>query len=166
MWQTQKINFPYNFVAPLKQANLAKKKKNDITVFVKKVTDFDENPVNSNWKGTSKKAKDVEGKAKHEKNLDDHITSYTKLINNLSGEIKPMPTKKLTMSLINRYNIHNDAKSFVESFLLKYMGLSDEMLNGSPSKPGKVACVTNEIINLYVTFEIKTCHSVLTIVLH
>ena len=77
-----------------------------------------------------------------------------------------MPTKKLTMSLINRYNIHNDAKSFVESFLLKYMGLSDEMLNGSPSKPGKVACVTNEIINLYVTFEIKTCHSVLTIVLH
>ena len=45
--RTQKINFPYNFVARLEQANLAKK-KNDITVFVKKETDFDENPINSN----------------------------------------------------------------------------------------------------------------------
>ena len=55
----------------------------------------------------------MQGKTKHEKKLDEHITYHTKLITDLSGEIKLTSTKKLT-SLINGYNILNDANSFVE----------------------------------------------------
>ena len=46
--------------------------------------------------------------------LTDIITSYTKLINNLSAKFKLISTKGLTKDLINGYSIYNGAKYFAE----------------------------------------------------
>ena len=56
-----------------------------------KKTDFDEKLWKIN-KVTSNKPRDVEA----EKKLNDHINSYTKLINDLSGEVKLISAKILT----------------------------------------------------------------------
>ena len=66
-----------NFTERLKQADLAS--KNDIVDFVKK-KDFGEKLIKINKKVPSNKTKHAEA----EKKLNDHITSDTKLINDLS----------------------------------------------------------------------------------
>ena len=49
-----------------------------------KKTYFDEKLINTNKKGTSNKAKHVEA----EKELNDHTTSCTKILNGLTREVK------------------------------------------------------------------------------
>ena len=49
-----------------------------------KKTYFDEKLININKKGTSNKTKHVEA----EKKLNDHTTSYTKILNDLTREVK------------------------------------------------------------------------------
>ena len=44
-----------------------------------------------------------------------HVTSCTKLINDLSGEVKLIPTKGLTKDMRNVYGILNCAKCFVDN---------------------------------------------------
>ena len=46
------------------------------------------------------------------KKLNDHISSYSRLINDLSEEVKLILTKVLAKNLINRYSILNSAKYF------------------------------------------------------
>lgn len=48
------------------------------------------------------------------KKVTDHITSYTKLTNDLSANVKLISTKELKKYLINRYSVLNDAKYFAE----------------------------------------------------
>ena len=55
-----------------------------------------------------KKFREVETK------LNDHITSYTKLKNQLQGEVKLISTKRLTKYLINACGILNVANCFPE----------------------------------------------------
>ena len=57
--------------------------QNDIAEFIK-MTKFDEKQIKINNSVTSNKARHKET----EKKLNDHITSYIKLINDLSGELK------------------------------------------------------------------------------
>ena len=57
--------------------------QNDIAEFIK-MTKFDEKQIKINNSVTSNKARHKET----EKKLNDHITSYIKLINDLSGERK------------------------------------------------------------------------------
>ena len=59
---------------------------------------------------TSNKTRHIES----ERKLNDHINSYTKLINDLLREVKLTSTKGLAKDLINRYNILNGAKYFAE----------------------------------------------------
>ena len=47
-----------------------------------------------------------------ERKSNDHITSYLKLINDLSKEVKPISTKWLKKDLINGYSILNSEKYF------------------------------------------------------
>ena len=60
----------------------------------------------------------LKSKKKHveidEKKVTDHITSYTKLTNDLSANVKLISTKELKKYLINRYSVLNDAKYFAE----------------------------------------------------
>ena len=49
-----------------------------------------------------------------DKKLTDHITSHTKLTNDLPKEVKLILSKKLTKYLVNRYSIFNGAKYFNE----------------------------------------------------
>ena len=49
-----------------------------------------------------------------EMKLNDHITSYRNLVNDISGEVK-LITKGLAKKLINEQSILNGAKYFVES---------------------------------------------------
>ena len=46
--------------------------------------------------------------------LSDYITSYTKLINDLSWEVKLIATKGLPKDLINGYSTLTSAKYFVK----------------------------------------------------
>ena len=54
-------------------------------------------------------------KVKPEMKRSDHVTCCTKLINDLSGEVKLIPTKELTKDLRNVYGILNGAKCFVDN---------------------------------------------------
>ena len=93
----------------LKQRNLAS--ESYISEFIKK-TGFAEKLRKVIDIVTSNNTKDVEtGKKLH-----DHITSYTKLINDLSGEVKLISGKVLTKDLISGYSISilNGAKYFSE----------------------------------------------------
>ena len=92
-----------NSTERLKQANLAI--KNGIADFVKKKVDFDEKLRKIIYKVTSNETKHLEP---------DDITSSTKLINHLSGEVKLILTKELTKDLINEYDIIHFAKHFVK----------------------------------------------------
>ena len=83
-----------NFAKRLKQTNLAS--KNNIADFVKN-RDFDEKLRKVNNKVTTNETKHVEA----EKKLKDHINSYTKLVNDLSGEVKLISTKGSTTDLVN-----------------------------------------------------------------
>ena len=47
-----------------------------------------------------------------EKKLNDHITSYEKLLSGLLEKVKLISTKGLTKDLINGYGILNGAKYF------------------------------------------------------
>ena len=49
-----------------------------------------------------------------ETKLNDRITSYTKLKNQLQGEVKLISAKRLTKDLINAYGILNVAYCFPE----------------------------------------------------
>ena len=49
-----------------------------------------------------------------EKKLNDHTTSSTTLVNDLSGEFKLISTKGSAIYLVNGYSILNGAKYFVE----------------------------------------------------
>ena len=97
-----------HFTERLKQGNLAS--KNDIADFEKRI-DFDEKLRKNNNKVTSSETKHVEA----EKKVSDHITSYAKLIKDLSGKGKLTSTKRLTKDLINGYSILNGAKYFFEN---------------------------------------------------
>ena len=55
--------------------------------------------------------------AETEKKLNDYITSYTKLLNDLLGEVNLISAK----DLINGYSIHNDARCFVEDESENYL---------------------------------------------
>ena len=58
--------------------------------------------------------------------LNGHITSYTKLMHDLSGEAKLKETKGLTKDLIVEYGILNVAKYFPEEYdhkIIKYFNL-------------------------------------------
>lgn len=58
--------------------------------------------------------------------LNGHITSYTKLMHDLSGEAKLIPTKELTKDLIVEYGILSVAKCFLEEYdhkIIKYFNL-------------------------------------------
>ena len=103
-----------NFAERLKQANLAN--KIDIADFLKK-TDFVERLIKINKKVTSNKTKHVETENK----VNDHITSYTKLMNGLSGEVKLISTKGLTKNLRNGYSFLNDAKYIFEDGSQNYL---------------------------------------------
>ena len=92
-----------NSTERLKQANLAI--KNGIADFVKKKVDFDEKLRKIIYKVTSNETKHLEP---------DDITSSTKLINHLSGEVKLILTKELTKDLINGYDIIHFSKHFVK----------------------------------------------------
>ena len=92
-----------NSTERLKQANLAV--KNGIADFVKKKVDFDEKLRKIIYKVTSNETKHLEP---------DDITSSTKLINHLSGEVKLILTKELTKDLINGYDIIHFSKHFVK----------------------------------------------------
>ena len=77
-----------------------------------------------NWKKvsnkvTSKKIKHLEA----EKKLNCYINSYTKLINDLSREVKLISTKRLTKDLINGYSICNGAKYFAKDRSQNYLVL-------------------------------------------
>ena len=50
----------------------------------------------------------------HHMKLDDHSTSYTKLVNDLTENVKLISTKGLTEDLINRCSILNGVKYFSE----------------------------------------------------
>ena len=89
--------------------------KSDICHFVKE-TYFDEKLRKINNKVNSSKTKHVDSK----KDLNDHITSYIKLINNLSGKFKLISTRGFTKDLINWYSILNGAKYFVEDVSQNY----------------------------------------------
>ena len=96
-----------NLVEILKQENLAN--KNYIANFVKN-TDFDKKLIRIKKKVTSNKAKHAEA----EKKLNDHKTSYTKLINDLLEKSELISTKRLTKDLINGFSILSGAKYFSE----------------------------------------------------
>ena len=49
------------------------------------------------------------------KKLNDHKTTYRKLINDLTREVKLISTKGLTKSFINKYSILSGVKYFVEN---------------------------------------------------
>ena len=89
-----------NFAETVKQANLAR--KNYIADFVKNI-DFDKKLKNINKRVTS-----------NEKTVNDHITSYTNLINDLSREVKLISTKVLIKVLISIDSVLNDTKYFAE----------------------------------------------------
>ena len=103
-----------NFVERLKQANLAS--KNLIADFVKEAG-FDEKLMKANKRALSHETSHAETEEK----LNDYITSYTKLLNDLLGEVKLISTKGLTKDLINGYSIHNDARCFVEDESENYL---------------------------------------------
>ena len=62
------------------------------------------------------KIKQVEAETK----LNDHITSYTKLINNLSRRSLIISTKKLTQKLLNEYSFFIGKNYFDNDRLLNY----------------------------------------------
>ena len=70
-----------NFAARFKQAKLAT--KNDIADFVQQ-TDFDKKLISINKKIILNKTRHIEA----EKKLNEQLTSYAKLINDLTQEIK------------------------------------------------------------------------------
>ena len=80
-----------------------------IADFVKQI-DFGEKLTKINNKVTSNDMRHVGA----EKKLNDHITLYKKVINDLPGELKQMSAKGLTNDLINGYSILYGAKYFVE----------------------------------------------------
>ena len=96
--------------------------KNDICHFVKE-TYFDEKLRKINNKVTSSKTKHVDSK----KDLNDHITSYIKLINDLSGKFKLISTRGFTKDLINWYSILNGVKYFVEDVSQNYLYLNQSL---------------------------------------
>ena len=102
-----KLTTKDNFAKRLKQTNSVS--KNNIAEFVKK-RDFNEKVRKISNKVTNDKTKYVEA----EKKLDDHITSYTKLVIDLSGKVKLMSTNGSKIDLLNRYSILNSATHFVE----------------------------------------------------
>ena len=58
----------------------------------------------------NKKVAEIKQYTQAEKILNDHITSYTKLIIGLSEKFELIPTKGLTKDLKNEYSILNGAK--------------------------------------------------------
>ena len=52
----------------------------------------------------------------------DHISSYTKLINDQKGEVNLISTKALTKDLINKHSILNGVKYFLVGRSQIYIG--------------------------------------------
>ena len=82
-----------------------------------KKRDFNEKLSNINNKSVSNKTKQIDAYKK----LTDHIASYTKLINDLSREVRLISTKGLTKDLINAYSILNGTKYFAEDESQNYL---------------------------------------------
>ena len=102
-----------NFDERLKQANLGCKSY----IADLKKTDFDKKLCKINNKVTSNKTTHAEA----EKKLNNQITCSTKLINDLSREVKLTSTKRLTKDLINGHSILNKEKYFAENGSQNYL---------------------------------------------
>ena len=88
-----------NFAERLKQVQLATKDN---------IANFNEKQIKNNKKVTSNSKRHVEA----EKKLNELITSYAKLINDLKGEVQLVSTKELSNDWINKYSIFNGPKYF------------------------------------------------------
>ena len=84
--------------------------------FVKR-TDFDEKLSKINNRVTSNKTRHIES----EKKLNDHKTYHTKVTSDPLGEVKLIPTERLTIDLINGYSFLNGGKYYFEEVSQNYL---------------------------------------------